>query len=217
MNTNPAIIVRELRVLMPVRRLEAHEARSVAERQATKLLVLLGMSEAPVDLAILTELPRIEVRVDSRLAQLGISGLSESSRGQWRITINRTDAITRRRFTLAHEFKHVLDHPFVRTLYPLSAERENPAAEKLCDYFAACLLMPRPWVKRLYTTGLQDIDELAARFRVSPAAMSLRLQQLGMVEPQRRCPIAPASYDVSRYFRQAAPGATPIPAHALAA
>lgn len=215
MNTNPATIVRELRVLMPVRRLEAHEARSVAERQTAKLLLMLGMSEAPVDLGILTELPRIEVRVDARLARLGISGLSESSRGQWRITINRADAVTRRRFTLAHEFKHVLDHPFVRTLYPHSAARENPEAEKLCDYFAACLLMPRPWVKRLWTGGLQDIDGLAARFRVSPAAMSLRLQQLGMVEPQRRCPVAPTSYDVSRYFRQATPGA--ISAQALAA
>ena len=87
----------------------------MAERQAAKLLSLLGMSEAPVDVSQVNDLPRIEVRVDSRLARLGISGLSESSRGYWRITINRADAITRRRFTLAHEFKHVLDHPFVRT------------------------------------------------------------------------------------------------------
>jgi predicted transcriptional regulator len=203
MSTNPATIVRALRELMPVRQLEDHEARSVAERQATKLLVLLGMSQAPVDLSLLTDLPRIEVRVDSRLARLGISGLSESARGQWCITINRTDAITRRRFTLAHEFKHVLDHPFVRALYPRFPERENPQAEKLCDYFAACLLMPRPWVKRLWTTGVQDIDGLAARFRVSPAAMSLRLQQLGLIDRQRRCPATLTGPDVSRYFRNA--------------
>ena len=25
--------------------------------------------------------------------------------------------------------------------------------EQICDYFAGCLLMPRPWVKRLYCSG----------------------------------------------------------------
>jgi predicted transcriptional regulator len=217
MNTNSSAIVRELRELMPVRQLEAHEARSVAERQAVKLLELLGLSEAPVDVSLLIDLPRIDVRVDTRLARLGISGLSESSRGQWRITINRADAITRRRFTLAQEFKHVLDHPFTRTLYPKYAERENPQAEVLCDYFAACLLMPRPWVKRLWTGGLQDIDALSARFRVSPAAMQRRLTQLGLIDRQRRCPARSTGYDVSRYFRRATPHTIPTPATTVAA
>jgi predicted transcriptional regulator len=202
MKTNPATIVRELRSLMPVRQLETHEARSVAERQATKLLELLNMSEAPVDVSLLADLPRIEVRVDARLARLGISGLSESSRGQWCITINPADAPTRRRFTLAHELKHVLDHPYVRTLYPRCPEQENPAAEKVCDYFAACLLMPRPWVKRLWTTGYQDVDEMAAYFRVSPAAMSFRLQQLGIIERHGRCGTLRQN-QVHRYFRTA--------------
>jgi predicted transcriptional regulator len=210
MTPNTPTILRELRGLMPARQLEAHEARSVAERQATKLLALLDIRDAPVDVSLIADLPRIEVRVDARLARLGISGLSESSRGQWRITINRTDAPTRRRFTLAHEFKHILDHPYVHTLYPHHAQRENPQAEQACDYFAACLLMPRPWVKRLWTGGLQDIDGLAARFRVSPAAMARRLQQLGIVDREQRCPTPLPGYDVSRYFRAA-------PATALAA
>jgi len=34
----------------------------------------------------------------------------------------------------------------MRTLYPRCPQQENPEAEVLCDYFAACLLMPRPWV-----------------------------------------------------------------------
>ncbi len=33
------------------------------------------------------------------------------------IGINRNDSQTRRRFTLAHEFKHILDHPFIDTIY----------------------------------------------------------------------------------------------------
>jgi predicted transcriptional regulator len=203
MNTNPATIVRELRALMPVRQLEAHEARSVAERQATKLLELLELSEVPVNVGMLTDLPRIDVRMDSRLASLGISGLSESTRGLWRITINPTDALTRRRFTLAHEFKHVLDHPFLRTLYLERADQDNPRAEALCDYFAACLLMPRAWVKRLWFGGLQDVDALAARFKVSPAAMALRLQQLGITDRRYRCGVTNGVERVSRYFRPA--------------
>lgn len=111
--------------------------------------------------------------------------------------------MTRRRFTLAHEFKHVLDHPFTRTLYPGHIERESPQAEAMCDYFAACLLMPRLWVKRLWTGGLQDIDHLAARFRVSPAAMSLRLSQLGITDRRYRCGTTGHVERVSRYFRAA--------------
>ena len=55
----------------------------------------------------------------------------------------------------------------------------------MCDYFAACLLMPRPWVKRLWAQGAQDAAVLAATFNVSPAAMNRRLQDLGLVEPRR--------------------------------
>jgi Zn-dependent peptidase ImmA (M78 family) len=199
-----AIIIRELRSPMPPRRLERHEAQSIAERQATRLLELLGQTGTPVDITPLLELPRITVRVDSRLAGLGISGLSEWSHGQWVITINKADAPTRRRFSLCHEFKHVLDHPFNRTLYPSYGNEKNPEAERICDYFAACLLMPRPWVKRLWTGGIQDVDELAARFRVSPSAMSLRLQQLGLVDRQARCGTLPHIEQVQRYFRRSA-------------
>jgi Zn-dependent peptidase ImmA (M78 family) len=69
----------------------------------------------------------------------------------------------------------------------------------MCDYFAACLLMPRPWVKRLWTSGAQDAGQLAATFNVSPAAMDRRLQDLGLVEARRRWH-RPA---VRQYFRTA--------------
>jgi predicted transcriptional regulator len=203
MQTNPATIVRELRALMPIRQLETHEARSVAERQATKLLTLLDINSAPVDVGQIADLPRVTVRIDANLARRGISGLSESSRGQWRITINPADSATRLRFTLAHEFKHVLDHPYVRTLYPYAIEQDNPQAETICDYFAACLLMPRPLVKRYWTSGLQDIDKLAAYFRVSPHSMTYRLQQLGIIERQGRCGTLRQTDQVHRYFRSA--------------
>jgi len=187
MNENPQSIIRQLRSLMPLRPLEEHEARSVAERQAIKLLQLLSQPEPAVDVGLITELPRVEVKVESNLHVGGISGFSQWSRGRWLIVVNRDDSPTRRRFTLSHEFKHVLDHPFVKVIYSelgKSEEARNRHTEQICDYFAGCLLMPRMLVKRAWVSGPQDQAALAARFNVSEAAMAVRLQQIGLVEPR---------------------------------
>ena len=53
-------------------------------------------------------------------------------------------------------------------------------AERLCNYFAACLLMPRPWVKHDYYGGLQRPRALARRYYVSEEAMDTRLRELGL-------------------------------------
>jgi len=213
MNSNPSNTVRQLRALMPSWKLGPYQAKGVAERQALRALAIWRINDAPVDLGPLLELPRIAVRVDARLARLGISGLSESRRGGgWTITINQADSSTRRRFTLAHEFKHVIDHPFLRTLYPNDTQRDSPAAEAICDYFAACLLMPRAWVKQLWYGGLQDIDVLAARFRVSPAAMSRRLQDMRLIDRATQHGVT-RRIDVTRYFRR---DSTLLATHALA-
>lgn len=197
MNKHPSNIIVGLRALMPARTLEDHEARGIAERQATRFLELYEIREPAVDVGLICELPRVRVRVSPTLPE---SGLTHWERGTWVIGINRNDSPTRRRFTLAHEFKHILDHPFIDTIYP--DEHGQPAskqAELMCDYFAACLLMPRPWVKRLWAQGTQDAAVLAATFAVSPAAMNVRLQQLGLVEPHGRWHGGVAR----RYFRKA--------------
>lgn len=203
MNAHPATIIRELRALMPVHALEPHEAQSVAERQATKLLELLGITEAPVDVGMLTELPRLDVVVKSTQQLGGLSGFTEWHKGRWLIAINRDDAPTRRRFSLGHEFKHLLDHPYIRVIYPDShGQPSGRRAEDICDYFAACLLMPRVWVKRAWVSGIQDQTQLALRFKVSPAAMGVRLQALGLAEPRQRRHSFSGS--VARYFRAGA-------------
>ena len=206
MNKHPSNVISELRALMPARALEDHEARGIAERQAMRWLEIYEVTEPGVDVSLIGELPRVRVRVESILAT---SGLTHWNGGTWVIGVNRNDSRTRRRFTLAHEFKHILDHPFIDTIY--LDERGQPApkqAELMCDYFAACLLMPRPWVKRLWAQGTQDATVLAATFAVSPAAMNVRLQQLGLAEPRGRWHGVVAR----RYFRKA-----PETAAALAA
>lgn len=163
----------------------------MAEGQAVRLLSILDQYEPPVDIGLIAELPRIEVRVVTGRDLAGLSGASEwlRSTSHWLIAINGDDAPTRRRFTLGHEFKHILDNPFVNVLYQGLGYPERTVderAERVCDLFAACLLMPRPWVKRLWTQGVQDTATLAATFKVSPAAMDLRLQKLGLTPPRRR-------------------------------
>jgi Zn-dependent peptidase ImmA (M78 family) len=59
--------------------------------------------------------------------------------------------------------------------------------ERICDYFAGCLLMPRPWLKREYCSGRQYLPDLAQAFGVSQAAMTVRLNQIGLVPATPRC------------------------------
>lgn len=210
MNQEPRTVLQALRALMPGRTLQEHEATGVAERQATRLLSIFNQVEPPVDVGLIAELPRIEVRVvASQKIGSDLSGLThwDRSKGRWVVAINRDDSRTRRRFSLAHEFKHIVDNQHIHVLYAAASEQESDKRrEDACDWFAACLLMPRPWVKRLWAQGVQDVAVLAAVFTVSPAAMDRRLRELGLT-PQRHnwqmqrggWPSAPT------YFRMSAP------------
>lgn len=201
MDQDPKTILQSLRALVPARGLQHHEAQGVAERQAMRLLAILEQREPPVAVGLIAELPRIEVRVVPNRDLAGLSGMSQwlKQQSHWLIAINRDDSQTRRRFTLGHEFKHILDNPYINVLYPKTEQSADDRAERMCDYFAACLLMPRPWVKRLWAQGAQDAAVLAATFNVSPAAMNRRLQDLGLVESRERW----RGQMVVRYFRKA--------------
>ncbi|MEV6871482.1 ImmA/IrrE family metallo-endopeptidase [Amycolatopsis sp. NPDC051128] len=214
MNDIPQPIIRQLRSLMPVRPLEEHEARGVAERQATKLLELLDQHEPAVDVELVGELPRVQVKVDSALSGTGILGFSDWSRGRWLIVVNRDDSPTRRRFTLGHEFKHVLDHPYIKVIYSelgrTNKERDE-ITERICNYFAACVLMPRNWVKRAWASGIQGPAALAAKFKVSPEAMAIRLREIGLVDPWPRSIHLPEPRrSVRSYFRKDRPAMRPL-------
>lgn len=182
-------VVTTLRNLVPLRALTQVEALRIAELQAARLLELAGVGRPPVAEALVTGLPRLQVE---RVALGDTSGAAQWSHGRWLILLNASESPTRQRFSLAHEFKHVLDNPFVRVLYPdirgmASAERR----ERICDHFAACLLMPRAWVKHQFCDDkVQDVRRLARRFEVSQAAMRYRLHQIGLVEPPSRCAVA---------------------------
>jgi len=191
-------LIAQLRDVVPRRALTHESALRVAELQAAKLLAALVVTEPPVPEFVVAELPRVQVE---RLSPIPVSGSTHWAKGRWVIVLNGAEPLVRQRFSLAHEFKHVLDNPFIDRLYPaLPGASRHQRTEQICDYFAACLLMPRSWVKRAFCDlRLQRLDHLARHFGVSQQAMQVRLLQIGMVDPPPRC---------RRYARTANPWPT---------
>lgn len=182
-NTNMIGILREI---MPARAVSLSEAYAVAEIQASKLLRLLNVHKVPVDLERLATLPRLRVTSQPRYAMPTLAGFTEWRDGQYVVVINRSNSRARRRFTFGHEFKHVLDWTLKRTAYGRlgngSVKRRDSQIEHIADYFSACLLMPRPWVKHHWYQGHQDAEVLAQLYDVSLEAMTIRLRYLGLLE-----------------------------------
>jgi len=180
----PTSVLATLRRLIPTRGCQPHEALHIAERQATRLSQALGGSDN-LDVATLTDLPRITVVCD----RLPVSGTSHWNGHAWVICLNGADRPERQRFTLLHEFKHIIDHGSTDRLYP-SRQTNQPGAalaERAADYFAGCALVPKQALKAAWGSGLQRTDDLAAHFGVSQQAMEVRLDQTGLareVDPE---------------------------------
>ena len=196
---NPSAI-RILRDLVPIRPLTQLEALRIAELQATRLLALSGVKAPAVPEAIITELPKIEVR---RVRPWPSAGCTDWVKSTWVIVLNAADIPARQRFTLTHEFKHILDDRFVKVIYPnLPTMSSKVRAERACDYFAGCLLVPKLWLRQAWTSGIQQPAALAHHFGVSESAIATRLSQTGLVDPKPRCDFE-SNPVPRRYYRQA--------------
>jgi predicted transcriptional regulator len=200
--TNPESVLYQLRKLMPRRPLTQFEAYRIAELQANRLLRTSDVNQPGTPDELVTGQPFLEVQLRG---DLPISGLTNWYKPRWLIILNSSEPAVRRRFSLMHEFKHIVDHGLAERAYPTTRwQRSEDRAELVADYFAACLLMPKRLVKQRFFQGLRDASELAAEFGVSPQAMRYRLQQLRLVERTPRCdyPLRPTT-DLSGYFRRA--------------
>lgn len=177
----PRSVLATLRGLIPSRQVhEFYEAKKIAELQATRLLELHHITTGPVPVELIGELPKIHIE----LSDMPVSGASfwDSRACQWVIQLNRYESPRRQRFTLAHEYKHIIDHGRSSGLYSGTATN-TPAeqAEQAADYFAGCLLVPKVLLKRAYYGGMQQVADLARHFDVSEAAITCRLSQTGIV------------------------------------
>lgn len=183
----PLSVLGSLRAVIPERAdITFGESLRIAELQANKLLERHHITDYPVPRDLITELPKLTVRYGSHL----VSGASywDKHIGSWIIQLSRADSWQRRRFTLAHEYKHIIDHGRQQLLY--RGTRRTAAAlqaEQAADYFAGCLLVPRRMLKRAWGNGIQRTAELARLFQVSEQAIGVRLRQCGLVEERIRC------------------------------
>lgn len=178
-------VITILRDMVPIRPLTRTEALRIAELQANRFIHTVGLTEPPVREHLIADLPRIDVK---RFRPMPVSGATQWSHGQWMILLNATEPEARQRFSLAHEFKHILDHRFIHVLYQRIPEADRDRfVESVCDYFAGCLLVPKTWLKNAWASGIQDTHALAARFGVSEYAIKVRLSQTGLVTSPPRC------------------------------
>lgn len=170
-------ILASLRALTPRRELGYDEAIQIAEMQARRLADLVadptGIQEHHI-----VEMPRIAVHRDDLDV---VSGMSHWTGQQWVITIRKDDSLARQRFTLLHEFKHIIDHGSAARLYRGNGKQTpDEQAERAADYFAGCALVGRRELKSAWGQGIQREEDLAAHFGVSIQAIQVRLSQTGL-------------------------------------
>ena len=175
-----ASLITQLRDIVPLRGLSPNEAFRLAELQASRYLSHYGIQQPAVSVDPIRQLPKVQVRY---LPNWPASGTTHWTHAVWSVVINASEPRTRQRFSLAHEFKHILDDRFADIIYPAdSLMGEQRLREAVCDYFAGCLLVPKIWLRQAWTSGVQNPLALAARFDVSTAAIDVRLAQLGLTE-----------------------------------
>ena len=191
MNQPPNTIVKQLRALMPMRPLSLSDAYALAELQANKIVAVLGVRQFQVvELDWITRLPRVRVVPRPRHEMPNLSGFTQWENGSYLVVINGSDGRTRRRFTLAHEFKHVIDMASKKLIYAHLGQgdrsKHDKQIETIANYFAACLLMPKKFVKQAWASGIQDHEALAYLFGVSVESMTNRLRYLGFLDDPSR-------------------------------
>ena len=145
---------------------------------------------------------RLPVDVKGLIERLGIAYVEEpmepSSSGRidyndpfCTITVNSSERPQRRRFTAAHELGHYLLHRDLldgRHLDRLfgGPVADNPYAplhpqhEVQANQFAAGLLMPKDVLQERYDAKADNFLALSRLCDVSPAAMKIRLEALGI-------------------------------------
>ncbi|MFD3399871.1 ImmA/IrrE family metallo-endopeptidase [Kribbella sp. NPDC058693] len=174
--TPPRSVLAALRSVIPDREVVFAQARKVAEIQANRFLALCDVEFSPVPSKIVSSLPRIRIVFEK--LPTWVSGTSHWNGTHWIIVLNKSEPPVRQRFTLMHEFKHIIDHGRTDLLYTGNSRYTAvEQAERAADYFAACVLMPKKLLKAAWSRGIQTSARLARDFDVSTVAMEVRLSQ----------------------------------------
>jgi hypothetical protein len=198
--TIQALII-ELRALAPKRSLTYGESLQVAKLQAAKLRSWAKADQPDINLVWLLNQQAVPVNlVPSH--QLGEeSGLTtDHVGGKLQMFLNRAEPAQRQRFSLLHEFKHVLDFADATRLHAAlgsgNVKVQADQIELIANEFAGQVLMPKSLVVRVWRKT-NDVSLAAAVFNVSAEAMKTRLMKLGLIGEARPRPRS--------YFRRGRP------------
>lgn len=160
------------------------------ERLAYDVLARNGVATPPVDVDVVARDEGLEFIPEHLDQSSGV--YFRDPNGHGRAIISARTHPLRQRFTKAHELAHhLMDDETVYEGIESSGYR-NRNRHWAHEYFAACLLAPRPWVAALmrdsYARGLRTpaiVDRVARTFGISRAAAEVRLRELGHIEGGR--------------------------------
>lgn len=170
--------------------------RASIEQRAVDILQESGTYRSPVSVDLIVA--HLGVITQARALSDGVSGVLVFENDQGVIGYNSLHAPVRQRFTLAHEIGHFVLHikgkePRLFIDKSVAFHRNDDSStgsdneEIEANVFAASLLMPESLVRReieqrrLDLDDEDDIDALAKSFNVSPAAMTYRLVNIGLL------------------------------------
>lgn len=184
-------LISHWRSLIPNRPLTYGQHLSYAREQAHHLRAFADTDNPAVSLGWLLNQRAIPVHLVPSYTLNANSGLTtDHYGGKLQVFINETEPPLRRRYTLLHEWKHVLDFYDSDTLYRNlgtgDEEKQYGQIEAIANEFAAHVLMPDQLVLDVWS-GTQDIQQAAGMFQVSDEAMYYRLKKLGLIDrPKKR-------------------------------
>ena len=180
------------------------ERTDFIERQAAKVLDDACAMHVPVDLGRVADSLGVEVHFDA--LEDNVSGVLIVKGAQRIALINADHHSNRQRFSLAHELGHLVLHDtsgdrlFIDTTlrvyqrvgastdeaYNSPNSSTTAQEEREANRFASALLMPETLLRRecdrLDLFEETDVAYLARTFGVSDQAMSIRLQQLELMQ-----------------------------------
>ncbi len=144
---------------------------------ARKLFQYIPMDTPPVRLTPLLEKFDIKLYYEDFRS---IDGIAIKSPKVSVIVVNKNLPLTRQRFTIAHEFGHLI-MPHKSDFYVCYPGR-NKLMERDANKFAAEILMPQPIMALLwdkYESNYQNrVDVIAGILKVSKSALRARIREL---------------------------------------
>jgi len=172
-------------------------ARHNLEERAEKTLRDTDCYRVPVPIHHVAE--RLNLTLEAAALGAKVSGMLVVEGDEGSIGYNSAHARVRQRFTISHEVAHYLLHArrsgkaelFIDKQVTYRRDEHSSSGmnseEVEANKLGAALLMPRGLVQQEVRAQDLDLDDdeaielLAKRFQVSTAAMSNRLQNLGML------------------------------------